>query len=181
MTRTSPATAAARSEDRIDADLLGIYLNDHLAGATAGGQRVRHLARVSAGSQLGRELGPLADDIAQDRRTLLAIMRSLEVPVRRYKVAAAWVAERAGRLKGNGRLVRRSPLSTYVELEMLRLGVEGKAAGWQTLRRLASVHGRLDARLLDDLVDRARSQQDLLERWRERLVPDTFGRRGSTA
>jgi hypothetical protein len=35
--------------------------------------------------------------------------------------------EKAGRLKFNGRLPARSPLSNLEELEMLRLGVKGKA------------------------------------------------------
>ncbi|MFD8705513.1 hypothetical protein ACFV1W_23355 [Kitasatospora sp. NPDC059648] len=179
MTRTHPGTATRHDARTIDPDLLGIYLNDHLAGATTGVERVRHLARATAGSPLGRDLGPIAAEIAEDRRTLLAIMRNLGVPVRRYKVGAAWIAERAGRLKTNGRLVRRSPLSTFFELEMLRLAVEGKAAGWQTLRRLASDHGRLDARLLDALLERARSQQRILEQWRDRRIRETFEGPGS--
>ena len=64
-------------------------------------------------------------------------MAALGIPVRRYKVGAAWIGEKAGRLKFNGRLLARSPLSDLEELEMLRLGVEGKAAGWRTLRTLA--------------------------------------------
>ncbi|MFJ9284826.1 hypothetical protein ACIRPE_19000 [Kitasatospora aureofaciens] len=178
MTRTHPGTATDHSARTIDPDLLGIYLNDHLAGATSGTERVRYLARATAGSPLGREIGPLAAEIAEDRKTLLAIMRNLGVPVRRYKVGAAWIAERAGRLKTNGRLVRRSPLTTFFELEMLRMAVEGKAAGWQTLRRLAPDHDALDARLLDDLLERARSQQQTLEQWRERRIRSTFERPG---
>ena len=64
-------------------------------------------------------------------------MAVLGLPVRHYKLSAAWAAEKAARLKLNGRLLSRSPLSSLEELEMLRLGVEGKAAGWRTLRALA--------------------------------------------
>jgi hypothetical protein len=39
----------------------------------------------------------------------------------------------------------RSPLSDLEELELLRLGVEGKAAGWRTLRTQADTDARLDA------------------------------------
>jgi hypothetical protein len=38
---------------------------------------------------------------------------------------------------GRLHLTSRSPLSNLEELELLRLGVEGKAAGWRTLRVLA--------------------------------------------
>jgi hypothetical protein len=94
---------------------------------------------------------------------LLDIMAALGIKVRRYKVGAAWVGEKAGRLKFNGRLFARSPLSNLEELEMLRLGVEGKAAGWRTLRTLADTDTRLDPGRLDELISRARRQADLLE------------------
>ncbi|GAA2202824.1 hypothetical protein GCM10009787_63360 [Streptomyces bangladeshensis] len=165
-----PGTPGPESTGGTDMKLLGVYLNDHLAGATAGAQRIGHLARTMRGSALGRALGPVAAEIDEDRATLLAIMRNLGVPVRHYKVWAGWAAEKAARLKGNGRLVRRSPLSTLLELEALRLGVEGKAAVWSTLRRLASTDERLDAALLDTLLDRAARQQDTVEEWRGRAA-----------
>ena len=71
-------------------------------------------------------------------------MATLGIPVRTYKVYAGWIGEKAGRLKFNGRLFTRSPLSRLEELELLRLGVEGKAAGWRTLRVLADTDQRLE-------------------------------------
>ena len=56
-------------------------------------------------------------------------MTALGIPVRAYKVGVAWIGEKAGRLKFNGRILSRSPVSDLEELELLRLGVEGKAAG----------------------------------------------------
>ncbi|WP_409467307.1 hypothetical protein [Streptomyces sp. HC307] len=157
-----------------DTALLGIYLNDHLAGATAGVERARSLARAFRGSVSATALRPIAQEIAEDRASLLLIMRTLGIPVRRYKVCLGWASEKTGRLKSNGRLVRRSPLSSLVELELLRIGVVGKAAGWQTLRQLAESDGRLDARLLDELLERAMRQQTTLEELRRRQVEETF-------
>ena len=108
----------------------------------------------------------LAAEITQDRRALLDLMAALGLPVRQYKLSAAWAAEKAARLKLNGRLLSRSPLSSLEELEMLRLGVEGKAAGWRTLRALADTDSRLDRDRLDELMTRARQQADLLEELR---------------
>lgn len=162
--------------NRTDTDLLGIYLNDHLAGATLGTDRARSLAE-SEGERdpaLADAVGPLSDEIAEDRAELLRIMRSLGVPVRRYKIVAGRLAERAGRLKANGRIVRRSPLTPMVELELLRLGVEGKAALWRTLRRLADTDDRLDPVRLDGLLGRADRQLDTLEQLRLRQVDETF-------
>ena len=118
--------AQSRPADRtVDMKLLGIYLNDHLAGATAGTERATRLVRTARGSELGRAIEPVAAGIAQDRTALLDIMRDLEVPVRRYKVCAGWAGEKLGRLKPNGHLVRPSPLGTALDLEALRFGVEG--------------------------------------------------------
>jgi hypothetical protein len=150
--------------------LLGIYLNDHLAGATAGGELARRMAASRHVPATDSVVQRLAADIAQDRSALLDMMTSLGVPVRGYKVGAAWIGEKAGRLKLNGHLLARSPLSNLEELEMLRLGVEGKAAGWRTLRVLADRDRRLDPGRLEDLISRARRQADLLEELRVRAV-----------
>jgi hypothetical protein len=145
-------------------DLLGIYLNDHLAGAIAGtGLARRMAASAEPGTERAAVLSRLAGEITADRAALLRIMTALGIPVRGYKVFAAWAGERAGRLKLNGRLVTRSPLSDLEETEMLRLGVDGKAAGWRTLRGLAERDGRLDAGRLDDLLARADRQSRELE------------------
>lgn len=167
----APGAGVARGTDM---SLLGIYLNDHLAGATAGTARARSLLRACRGTALGNALAPVAAGIAEDRASLLDIMRRLDVPVRRYKVYAGRAAEQVGRLKANGSLVRRSPLSTLWDLEALLLGVEGKAAGWQTLRDLAGRVERLDARELGDLVDRAGRQRATLEELRRRQVQIAF-------
>jgi hypothetical protein len=151
-------------------ELLGIYLNDHLAGATGGTELARRVASSAQEAADGEALRRLADDIGSDRRDLLAIMAALQIPVRQYKVRAAWMAEKAGRLKLNGRLMTRSPLSSLEELELLRLGVEGKAAGWRTLRELARSDQRLDPARLDELMARARDQAGLLEELRVRAA-----------
>lgn len=109
------------------------------------------------------------------------VMAAADVPVRRWKSYAAWAVEKAGRLKLNGRVLRRSPLSSLVELEALRLGVEGKAAAWRTLRQLADHDRRLDAGRLDELLARARRQLDTLEELRVRTAAGIFNRRGSTS
>jgi hypothetical protein len=146
-----------------EVSMLGIYLNDHLAGATGGTELAHRMARSHRDGQDGSTLRRLAAEVAQDRADLLDMMAALGIKVRRYKVGAAWMGEKAGRLKFNGHLFTRSPLSDLEELEMLRLGVEGKAAGWRTLRAVADSDARLDAARLDELISRARRQVDVLE------------------
>ena len=157
------ATGGAVSTRRPGYRVLGIYLNDHLAGATAGTELARRVAASAQHERDGDVLRGLAGDIAQDRAALLEIMARLGVPVRAYKVYAAWIGEKAGRLKPNGYLLTRSPLSRLEELEIMRLGVEGKAAGWRTLRSLAQTDNRLETARLDELLARAGRQAEVLE------------------
>ena len=78
--------------------LLGIYLNDHLAGATAGAELARRMARSHRGSarEDSAALNRLAAEIAQDRSALLTIMAALGITVRAYKVGAAWIGATGG-------------------------------------------------------------------------------------
>ena len=159
----------------LDRDLLGIYLNDHLAGASAGLELARRAARSHSGDRAA--LREIANEIAEDRDELRTIMATLGVPVRRYKEIAGWAMEKVGRFKPNGRILSRSPLSDVLEVEALRLAVEGKAAGWLLLRRFAEQDGRLDAAQLDRLISRAARQAEVLEDLRVNTAQQAFAPR----
>jgi hypothetical protein len=154
--------------------LLGIYLNDHLAGATGGAELAKRLATTDD-DWSGGALRRFAGDVEEDRETLLAIMATLDVPVRQYKVWAAWAVEKAARLKLNGHLLTRSPLSRLVELEAMSLGVEGKAAVWRTLLVRSPIDDRLDSGQLDGLFLRATQQREVLEHLRVRAAAEACG------
>jgi hypothetical protein len=144
--------------------MLGVYLNDHLAGATIGVSLARRMvASAEPASERATVLSTLAAGITEDRSALLQIMAALGIQVRRYKVFAAWAGEKAGRVKLNGYLLTRSPLSDLEETEFLQLGVAGEAAGWRTLRVLANRDSRLDTGRLDALIARADHQASVLE------------------
>jgi hypothetical protein len=155
-------------------NLLSIYLNDHLAGATAGADLARRLAQTHRSNPEGAVATRLADEIVEDRETLMRLMNTLEIRANHLKVAAGWLAEKAGRLKLNGHLLTRSPLSTVIELESMRLGVEGKAAGWRTIRALAEHNDRLNKDEIDRLIDRANRQIETLENLRVAAVDKVF-------
>ena len=144
---------------------LATYLNDHLAGATAGVELVRRAARENDGSELGAFLSELAVEIPADRDTLEAIMAELGVKPDRVKVAAGWAVEKVGRLKPNAQLRGYSPLSPLVELEGLLVGIQGKLAMWRALAEIADEVG-LDRARLEALAARAEGQQADVERHR---------------
>ncbi len=153
---------------------LPIYLNDHLAGATAGVDLARRSASSNEGSEFGELMGRLAEEIESDRKALEDIMDDLGVSKDPLKIGAAWLAEKAGRLKLNGHLVKYSDLSRLLEFEGLALGVEGKGALWRSLRHIASVEPRLDTGRLDELIARADRQREELERYRVRAADIAF-------
>jgi hypothetical protein len=140
------------------ADLLSIYLNDHLAGATGGVELFKRSASSQHDPMVRDELGRLGRQVVEDRDSLVQIMRRLGVQPRTYMSAIGWVGEKAGRLKPNGRIVKRSPVSDLAEFDALVLGVEGKLALWQLLRELAADDARLEPAELDRLATRAVAQ-----------------------
>jgi hypothetical protein len=116
--------------------LLAIYLNDHLAGATAGVELARRLrASNEDDPEFGSALAEVCAEIEADRETLKAVMDRLGVAQSKLKPLAATLGERLGRLKPNGRLLSYSPLSRLDELELLQIGVVGKRRLWRALER----------------------------------------------
>ncbi|MFG2794238.1 hypothetical protein [Streptomyces sp. NPDC048419] len=143
--------------------ILGIYLNDHLAGATAGAELARRMVQEHGDTPYGAELRSLEAEISQDRRALLRLMPDLRVPSRRYKVYGAWVGEKLARVKPNGRLLRRSGLTVLVELEALRTGIAGKAMLWRALLSASPSEPHLDSDRLEDLLRRAERQMSTVD------------------
>jgi hypothetical protein len=125
---------------------LSIYLNDHLAGSAAGLELARRVGDAA-----------LADEIEEDRQTLIDVMRRLAVDTDEVRQAIAWVGEKALRVKPGG------PLH---DLEALSLGVEGKRALWEALRHSRADDPRLDGIDLAALSLRAQSQRSRIEEQR---------------
>ena len=143
---------------------LAIYLNDHLAGSMTAIELVRRAVKQYDGEPLGAFLAELGAEIEQDRDTLKTLMAANGVQPQRIKLAAAWVTEKASRVKFNGALLRRSPLTPFVELEILAVGIHGKEQLWRALR--AKPADDATAARLDELIDRARRQYEAVEHHR---------------
>jgi hypothetical protein len=149
--------------------LLSIYLQDHHAAAVAGTRLARRVA-TAAPRETSEDLSSVALEIAEDLATLEKLMAQLETRPNGAKDALARVGERLGRLKLNGRLRTRSPLSDVVELETLVVGITGKEALWVSLRSATS----LPTDELDHLIQRAEDQKRVVERARRTAVRQAF-------
>jgi hypothetical protein len=162
----------------VDRQLLGIYLNDHLAGSTAAVELVRRAGAANRGTDFEAAFERLGREIEEDRDALIDVLARLGIRRDPLKLWAGWLAEKGGRLKRNGRLTGYSPLSRVLELEVLGLGVEGKRAMWRTLDRLAAEEPRLDGVDLSELLRRANGQRRLIEQQRQRAARLAFSDEG---
>lgn len=150
----------------MDDKLLRIYLNDHLAGATVGGEVARRALSSNEGTAYEAFLRDLVSAIEEDKSELRSLMQTLGISADPFKTRAAWVAEKVGRLKLNGQLTGYSPLSRLIELEGLLLGVTGKLALWRALKNIADHDPRLAVSDFDKLIARAEEQRAGLEEHR---------------
>jgi hypothetical protein len=116
--------------------LLRIYLNDHLVTASAGAALARRALRSNRGTELGRFLEMLADDLADDLASIQRVMREHGFRPSAAKRTLGSVGERVGRLKLNGRIVSYSPLSRLAELEGLGLLLAHNASLWRSLEAI---------------------------------------------
>ncbi|MFP4311838.1 MAG: hypothetical protein ACLFS9_07645 [Nitriliruptoraceae bacterium] len=153
-------------------DLLATYVRDHLAGA-AGGHALAQRAAGTTGeldAEAGRTLRRLADEIGEDRRDLRRCAAALGIRQPRTRELAVRIAERLGRMKLNAQLLGTSALSPVLELDLLIMGVSGKARVWRTLAVLVpdAVPDDID---LDGLERRAIAQREELEALQDRLIP----------
>jgi hypothetical protein len=153
--------------------LLEIYLADHHAGAAAGLELARRALRNNRGTRTGAVLAEVADEIAEDRRTLERLMRTLDARPSPVKVVLARAAELGARLKPNGRLTGYSPLSRVMELEALALGIAGKRKMWQAFASVDRLQG-VDGFDFTGLAARAEAQHAAIEACRRQAAEVAF-------
>ncbi len=147
---------------------LDVYLNDHLAGAMLGSNLAEQIRSHNRGTPLGELMGSLAPQIEEDRQTLIGLMQRIDTSQNPVKQAGAWITEKASRMKFWGLTSGEPELGTFMAVESLALGVLGKLSLWRALAAIADQHPAIASVDLDDLIDRAQNQYDLLER--ERLA-----------
>jgi hypothetical protein len=142
-------------------DPFVVLLRNHQAGGQAAVDLFHRAAAGQRGRPYAAQLHQLAVEAREDLDFNESVMRRLGVAPSPVQVAVLRLGERIGRLKPNGQLLRRAPLSDVVELEGLIATVHIKIAGWQA----AQVADRLDEgelAELDRLLTRAATQAERL-------------------
>ena len=156
-------------------NLLAIYLNDHRAGAVAGIELAKRTLGSNRGTEYEAFLEQLLSDIQADQTTLDRIIERSGIARSPVKPGLAWAAEKVGRLKLNGAITGYSPLSRLIELEGLKLGIEGKLCLWRSLRGARPADAAVTDAELDELIARARAQIEVVEEHRVKAAHVALG------
>lgn len=151
------------------------YLNDHLAGASAGTTLARRIWRSNRRTQWGPPLEQVADAIEQDLAVLDQVRAAAGFSGGDLKKVAALLAERAGRLKLNRHLLTYSPLSRVLELEALMSGIQGKQRLWVALRIAAPSRPEWSDFDFAALEQRTAEQSETLSQVHEWAVTEMMG------
>jgi hypothetical protein len=145
---------------------LAIYLTDHLGGAAAGRELAAKLRAKYEGTPRGEVFERLLSEVEADKRTLERLVERFRGGSDPVKHAVGWTIEKLSRLKTSDLLG--GGAHSVVELEAMALGIRGKLALWHALREVQPDEPRLKSVDLDELIRRAESQFDAVER--ERLA-----------
>jgi hypothetical protein len=157
----------------VDDKMLGIYLNDHLAGSVVGSSLARRTARKNEGNYYGTQVAEIAEEIEEDKRALRRVMETAGVRRKQTRLAMAWLVEKAMRMKPNGRLGRYSPLSRVLELEELTMGITGKLELWRSMDAVRDGSSLADVDFTR-LIERAEDQRDRVEDLRVRAAREAL-------
>jgi hypothetical protein len=151
---------------------LDTYLNDHIAGATAG----TNLAKMAAEEHQTDEHGPffseIYSEIQADFETLQQLASALGVDQSATKAALAEVGSKMMGPKftaGDD-----DELNAFVTLETLSIGVEGKVCMWKALKTVEGAYPEFKEFDIDDLLARAEGQRAKIEAERQKMAPQAL-------
>jgi len=148
---------------------LDTYLNDHMAGATAG----TNLAQMAAQEHQTDEHGPffseIYSEIQADKDTLQQLIEALGVDESATKTALAEVGSKVMAPKFTAG--EDDQLNAFVTLETLSIGVEGKVCMWKALKTVESDYPAFEGFDIDALLASATSQREKIEAQRQKVAP----------
>lgn len=159
-----PLPSAGHSiPEEVDAGLLRGYMSDHLAGATAGLQRIQAMASAFDDTPVYPQLSQVAEAIASEHRWLNELMKRQGFPRPGVVAPLFWAGERLSRLKPFARPpLKRSPSALVLETELMIAAITAKRQGWEVLSDYADELG-VPHSVFDELVSAADEQRETLD------------------
>lgn len=122
---------------RVDRRALGAYLEDHLAGATAGAQRMGAAADLLRSTPVHPFIARTAAEVRAERDELAALAVMLGFRPSRVKRVLASSAELLARLLPPARHHGAPSAATLLEVELLRSALVGKKGLFEVLADLS--------------------------------------------
>jgi hypothetical protein len=141
---------------------IHVYLNDHLAGATAGVDLAKQASERHDG-ELREFFAQLADEVSADYNTLTSLMDQMDAHASGAKEVLAKAGSEISDTKFSGESTDDPEFGTFITLETLSIGVEGKLCMWKALKVVADDYPELSSADIDTLIERAQSQRDKIE------------------
>jgi hypothetical protein len=154
-------------------DPLVTYLEDHKAGAGLAIGLLQAMKARHDDQSLSQFAGSILVGIEEDEETLRILAQKIGTGSNILKEAAAWVGEKASRVKlGAG---SSGDFGTFEALEFLSLGIQGKLSLWHALQVVAVSDDRLRGLDFKTLISRAETQYAKVEERRLALATTAFG------
>jgi hypothetical protein len=149
------------------------YLNDHLAGSIAAIELIDDLSGASENQSLKQFLVDIKREIEADQKVLQGLINNTSESESSVRKAAAWISEKAARMKFKVAGEDFGGLGLVQALEMLGLGIRGKELLWRSLGQAGLTGlGNID---LAGLEQRAVVQQQWVETRRLEAARAAFG------
>jgi len=159
----------------VSTEPLAVYVNDHLAGSSAGLTMMDDLATRAEGTALEPKLRTLAAEVREDQQLLRDTLDRLAAGERRVAQAAAWLGEKVSE-KRLALAARNHPALALLEgLESIALGLQGKLAVFRVLAELGPLDPRLAGLPYGARADRTAIQHGMIEAERRAAAREAFG------
>jgi hypothetical protein len=156
----------------MDERALATYLNDHLAGSTAGLWTATRLIGEHRNDDIGHYLLTFRDQVIEDREVLRSAIRRLPADESIVKRTAGALA--AALVWTRNVLPLRGTPSLLEDLESLAIGVWGKRLLWGSLARVSAEDDRFADVDVERLAKRAEEQERELLRLRDEAIRTTL-------
>jgi hypothetical protein len=141
-------------------DPLTIYLNDHMAGAGVAIDLLKTMKERHDDTSLSQFAASILVEVEEDEETLRNA-KNIGSGSNVFKEAAAWLAEKASRLKLGAS--SSGDFGTFEALEFLSLGIQGKLSLWAALQLVSESDARLSVLDFEKLIARAKTQYGRVE------------------
>jgi len=153
---------------------LGIYLNDHLAGATGALELLTHLEAAYADTPVADVLLQLHAEIEADRQELERLIDRLEITVSGPRKLGAWLGEKLAYMKLQLDDQASGAMRLFEGLEALAIGIQGKRGLWRVLADTSQALPELQGIGYDQLVRRSEDQHRRVEALRLQAAKRAF-------